>query len=149
METFNYTYHPDMERYIARLVKEWCEHKKIILAVDFDDTISPWRFHDFNYSKVIDLVKEAQNIGAYIVIFTASQIDRYDYIREYCKTTGNFEIDAINENVIDLPYGNHKKIYYNHLLDDRSALLNAMAILFIAMMRIKTDGKNGGENFDV
>jgi len=37
METFNYEYDPNMERYISRLVKEWKEHKKIILCVDFDD----------------------------------------------------------------------------------------------------------------
>lgn len=149
METFNYEYHPNMERYITRLVKEWKEHKKIILATDFDDTLSPWKFDDFFYQEVFKLIKEAKDLGAYIVIFSACKPDRFDYIRNYCKETGGFEIDGINENVIDLPYGNNRKIYYNHLLDDRAGLMQAMAILSIAMMRIKTAGKNGGETFDV
>lgn len=149
METFNYEYNKNMERYIARLTKEWKEHKKIILAVDFDDTISPWKFDDFNYQEVFNLIKEAKSLGAYIVIFSACKAERFPYIREYCKEVGGFDIDGINENVIDLPYGNDKKIYYNHLLDDRTGLMQAMAILSIAMMRVKTDGKNGGDNFDV
>ena len=149
METFNYEYHPNMERYIARLYKEWKEHKKIILAVDFDDTLSPWKFDDFNYEEVFKLVREAKALGAYIVIFSACKPERFDYIRNYCKEVGGFEIDGINENVIELPYGNDRKIYYNHFLDDRTGLMQAMAILSIAMMRIKTEGKNGGDNFDV
>ena len=146
---FEYNYHPSMERYIARLVKEWREHKKIILAVDFDDTLNPWKFNDFNYNEIFKLIKEAKDLGAYIVIFSACKSDRFDYIRSYCKETGGFEIDGINENVIELPYGNDRKIYYNHFLDDRAGLMEAMTILSITMMRIKTDGKNGGDNFDV
>lgn len=149
MENFNYEYDPNMERYISRLVNEWKEHKKILLAIDFDDTLSPWKFDDFSYEEVFKLVREAKELGAYIVIFSACKPERYDYIRNYCKETGGFEIDGINENVIDLPYGNDRKIYYNHFLDDRTALLPAMAILSLAMMRVKTDGKNGGDNFDV
>jgi hypothetical protein len=149
MESFNYEYHPNMERYITRLVREWREHKKILLAVDFDDTLSPWKFDDFNYSEVFKLINQAKELGAYVVIFTACKEERYDYIRKYCKEMGGFEIDGINENVIELPYGNNRKIYYNHLLDDRGGLMQAMAILSIAMMRIKTAGKNGGDNFDV
>lgn len=149
METFNYEYHPNMERYINRLTKEWKEHKKILLACDFDDSLSPWKFDDFNYQEVFKLICEAKELGAYIVIFTACKEDRYDYIRKYCKEVGGFEIDGINENIIELPYGNNRKIYYNHLLDDRAGLMQAMAILSIAMMRVKTDGKNGGVNFDV
>jgi len=149
METFNYEYHPNMERYIARLTKEWKEHKKILLACDFDDSLSPWKFDDFNYEEVFKLIRSAKELGAYIVIFTACKEDRYDYIRKYCNETGGFEIDGINENIIELPYGNERKIYYNHLLDDRAGLMQAMAILSIAMMRVKTDGKNGSENFDV
>lgn len=148
METFNYEYNPNMERYIARLVREWKEHKKIILALDFDDTLSPWKFDDFLYTEVFKLVKEAKELGAYIVIFSACKPERFEYIRTYCREIGGFEVDGINENVIELPYGNDRKIYYNHLLDDRAGLMQAMAILSIAIWRIKTEGKNGGENSD-
>lgn len=149
METFNYEYNPNMERYIARLVREWKEYKKIILAIDFDDTISPWKFDNFMFQQVFKLIRDAQELGAYVVVFSSCKKDRFEYIRQYCRNHGKIEIDGINENVIELPYGNEHKIYYNHLLDDRAGLMEAMVILSIAMMRIKTDGKNGGDNFDV
>ena len=31
-------------------------------------------------------------------------------------------LDSINKNPIPMPYGNHGKIYYNILLDDRAGL---------------------------
>ena len=149
METFNYEYTPNMERYVSRLTKEWKEHKKIIVACDFDDTLSPWKFDDFNFQEVMKLLKEAKQLGAYIVIFTACKPERFAYIEKYCEDNLGFKIDGINENVIDLPYGNHAKIYYNILLDDRTGLMEAMTILHTAMWRVKTDGHNGGNMFDV
>jgi len=128
-------YQKEMEPYIARLHKEWQTHGKIILAVDFDDTVSPWGFKDMDFTPIFKAIKHAQTIGAYVVIFTACKPDRYQYIRDYCKDIGGFDIDGINENVIDLPFGNERKIYYNHLLDDRSALPYSLAILEIATMR--------------
>lgn len=138
METFNYEFDPNTERYIARLHREWKEYGQIILACDFDDTLSPWKFSDFDYKEVFKLIREAKKIGAMVVVFTSCKSDRYQFIRDYCKENG-VEISAINENPIDLPYGNDRKIYYNHLLDDRAGLLQAMAILSITMMRIKCE----------
>jgi len=138
METFDYVYDPNIERHIARLHREWQEHKNIILACDFDDTLSPWKFTDFDYEEVFKLIREAKEIGALVVIFTACKPERYAYIKQYCENHG-FEISSINQNPIELPYGNERKIYYNHLLDDRSGLMQAMTILSIAMMRLKCD----------
>ncbi len=119
-------------KYVERLVKEWDIHGKIIIGVDFDDTISPYRFEKGELQDTIDLIKEAVLVGAYVVIFTACKPHRYKHIKEYCKNI-NLYVDSINENPIKLPFGNQKKIYANIFLDDRGGLEEAKKILRNAM----------------
>lgn len=45
-----------MKKYIERLTKEWIEHGKIIISVDYDDTISPYR-EDFNKEDIDRTIK--------------------------------------------------------------------------------------------
>ncbi len=122
--------------YINRLFKEWKTHGSIILAVDFDSTISPWDSIDNkkDIERCLKLVKDVKSTGAYIVIFTACDPNRYDEIRGYCTKEG-IKVDTINENPITLKYGNARKIYYNHLLDDRSGFIQAMDMLEVAMYK--------------
>lgn len=127
-----------MEKYVNRLFEEWKQHDKIIVAADFDDTISPWR-KDFNtedVNRTIDLLKKSHETGAYIVIFTACNSDRYDDIRKYCQEKG-INISKINENPLDLPYGKNGKIYANIFLDDRAGLSQSLDILETAMYKYR------------
>lgn len=125
----------NVEDYIDRLYEDWTTHGKIIIALDYDDTISQWRFASKeDCIEVIKLVKMAKETGAYVVIHTACAPDRYSEIRSYCQENG-LEVDSINENPIDLPYGNHRKVFANIFLDDRAGLLEAMTILETAMYR--------------
>lgn len=118
-----------MSKYINRLVEEWRTHGKIVLSIDFDDTICPWRLRSQEEcDKTISLIKEAQLVGTYNVIFTACNPDRIPEIRKYCKEKG-INVDSINANPIPLPYGNDRKIYYNLNLCDRSGLTEAENIL--------------------
>ncbi len=123
-------YNNRIYKYAKRLVKEWMEHKKIIISVDFDDTIYSYtkEFDRLDINRTIELVKDARELGAYIVIFTASNIDRYPFIQEYCESI-KLPIDAINKNPIELPYGNTNKIFYNINLCDRSGLCESLDIL--------------------
>lgn len=124
-------------KYARRLIKEWTQHKRIIIAVDFDDTISPWSLNTADdCEKVIKLLKVAVSTGAYIVIFTACNTDRYSEIETYCASKG-LKIDSINTNPINLPYGNQNKIYANIFLDDRAGLDESMQILEFAMYYIR------------
>ena len=134
----------EIDRYIERLVQEWTQHGKIIIACDFDDTISPWRFHNFDFERVINMLKIAQQTGAYIVIFTACNIDRYDEIRKYCADKG-LTIDAINQTPVELPYGKNGKIYANIFIDDRAGLHEALHILETSMYKVRG---NKQTNFD-
>jgi hypothetical protein len=128
-----------MNIYVKRLFEEWKQHGKIIISCDWDDTLSIWN-SSFNnkddIKRCICLLKLAYATGAYIVIFTACGVERYEEIQNDCAEM-QIPISAINSNPIPLPYGNHKKIYYNHNLCDRSGLVGAMDILEEAMYQYR------------
>lgn len=118
-----------MNKYAFRLAEEWKQHGKIIIAVDWDDTLSPWKLHkEHELHPVWSLLKTCKYTGAYITIFTACNEDRYPEIMKYCEKKGLIP-DSINQNPINLPYGNQNKVYANIFLDDRAGLDEAMRIL--------------------
>lgn len=114
---------------VARLVREWGKHRRLIIAVDFDDTVYPYRVEDpSGYGRRIALLRMCQGLGARVVVWTASNPDRYPMIREYLEERG-LRVDAVNENAPGLPFGNWGKIYANIYLDDRGGLAEAEATL--------------------
>ena len=126
-----------IEKYINRLFEEWKLHGKIIISADWDDTIEYWGLNNQDdVERTIKLLQEAHHTGAYIVIFTASDISRYEEIQKHCEEL-KIPISAINKNPIDLPYGNNGKIYANIFLDDRSGLTQALDILEEGMYRYR------------
>lgn len=131
-----------MNKYRNRLYQEWTQHGKIVVAVDFDDTISPWKFKDkedlIELDKTIQVLRVAKETGAFITVWSACDKARFDEIREYCTSKG-LEIDSINENPIDLPYGKDRKIYANIYIDDRAGLHEAIDILEECMYKIRSD----------
>ena len=118
----------DAVPFLDRLIKEWKKNEKIIIACDYDDTIKNWGLH-LSCQRAIDVIREAQAVGAYLTIWTASDYtEREGSIRSYCEANG-LRIDSINKNPIDLPFGHHGKIYANIFIDDRAGLNEALAIL--------------------
>jgi hypothetical protein len=125
------------QRFIERLAEEWETHGKIIIAVDYDDTVSPYRYWDESaadqYHKIWHLLMECQQTGAYIVCHTACNPDRHDEIVGTFSKNGIKDV-SINKTPIDLPYGKSgSKIYANIFLDDRAGLYEAIEILEEAM----------------
>lgn len=113
-----------------RLYKEYKKHPRLIIACDFDDTV--FNFHgypDTDFKRIKNALTECAALDFYIVCFTASQVTRYDFIRKHFSDSMGISLDGINQNVIELPYGNNGKIYYNILLDDRAGLGQALDIL--------------------
>lgn len=121
---------------VERLLKEYKKHGKLILAVDFDDTVYPYHGTTDTHIRTLSLVKAAQDIGFYIVGWTASSPVRYPMINQYFARHGII-LDSINKNPIDLPFGNNGKIYYNLLLDDRAGLGQACDILDAVLAHIR------------
>ena len=131
-------------KYLTRLYQEWKQHGKIIVGVDFDDTISPWKFKDKEslekIDKTIQILRVAHETGAYIVIFTACSPDRYEEIQSYCEKA-KLPIDTINKTPFEIPegYGKGGKIYANIFLDDRAGLDQALDMLNTAMYMVRGD----------
>ena len=140
-------------KYAERLISEWLKYKKIMLSVDFDDTLAPWGFTKeedlLMFDKTIKIILLAKKIGAYVTIFTACSSDRYNHIVDYCLSK-DLKIDSINENPIEVPFGKERKIYYNWNLCDRSGLEQALSILEYACYRVSTENKSSSQiNFDI
>jgi len=133
-------------RCFDRLYKEYKKHKKIIIAVDFDESVFDFKNKGDTYNKVISLLKECQKLNFYICIFTASKPERYNMMKDYMEDIG-IKIDSININpiyaassaLIPLPYGNNGKMYYNILLDDKAGLKQSYDILSRLIKVIKVE----------
>lgn len=125
------------DRCVDRLYKEWKKHPRLVVACDFDD--SCFNFHnypDVSYDRITYLLQECKRLNFFVVCFTASPVSRYGFIREHFKSVIGVEIDGINENVIDTPYGKNGKIFYNIHLDDRCGLGQSMDILETLILKI-------------
>ena len=118
------------KRCVDRLHAEYQKHPRLIVAVDFDDTV--FNFHNYpdtDYDRIKAVLKRCAALKFYIVCFTASPINRYSFIREHFLHEYKIPLDGINQNVIDSLYGKNGKIYFNILLDDRAGLSQALEIL--------------------
>lgn len=115
----------------TRLLKEWIEHKELIIAVDFDNTVFDYHRQGHDYSEIAEILRRAKKIGAYIIVFTAAEEERYDFIKNFMDRW-DIPYDNINENKPGLPFTG-RKIYYNILLDDRAGLYSAFQGLLYAI----------------
>lgn len=129
-----------MDKYTQRLVNEWRQHGKIIIAVDYDSTISYWPTieNTEDIQRVIDMLQVAHNTGAYIVVFTACKSDRFESIQKHCEEK-RIPISGINVTPIETPYGKDGKVYANVFLDDRAGLIQALDMLEEAMYIIRSE----------
>lgn len=139
-------------RFLNRLINEWEQYGKIIIAVDFDDTISPFRYDDeeakFLYNRVWNLLEVSYQTGAYIVCHTACNPDRYTEIKHLFNQNGIPEV-YINETPIDLPYGNKgSKVYANIFLDDRAGLNEALEMLETALWQQRSKLQSNRLNYE-
>lgn len=109
-----------------RLIKEWNEHGKIIVAFDFDGTVFDYLGTGSTHEKVIGLLKEIQN-DAHIYCFSARNEEDYNFLESQIKEK-DILCDGINIDYDFIKFRGRKP-YYNILLDDRSGLSSAKSIL--------------------
>ena len=127
---------------VDRLLREYHIHKRLIVALDFDDTVFDYHGTGDHYTSVLEIIRECQSLGFYIVLFTGSDKTQWSAQCEYLSKKG-IVVDSINKNPITLPFGNYGKVYFNILLDDRSGLGQSIEILSRTVTAIKM-----GENSD-
>ena len=105
---------------VERLMREYRTHKRLIVAVDFDDTVFDYHEIGINSQEIVALLRTCKQLGFYIMLFTAApRIDDWAVQRQYMKDIG-CNVDAVNANPLPLPFGHDGKPYYNILLDDRT-----------------------------
>jgi hypothetical protein len=126
------------DNFYQRLEKEYQKYGRLIIAVDFDDTIFDTYHHgQENFEEMISLLKRWQNHSK-IILWSCSLPERYPIMIEFCNSYG-LRVDAINENVEPVKYDhlNHcRKIYANVYLDDRAGMLWAKEALEILIDKI-------------
>ncbi len=121
---------------LNRLGTEYQKHKKLVVALDFDDTVYDFHKQGHRYDLVLGLIRRCQKLGFYIMLFTGSEPDRHLSQAAYLLENGII-VDSVNENPFPMPIGNHGKPYYNILLDDRAGLGEAFNTLNILVDRIE------------
>lgn len=141
-------------KYTQRLYEEWKKHGKLVIAADHDSTIFPYKGefdidNKEDIDRCVELLKQCQATGCYLVIHTACREDRYDDIIRYCEQIG-LKVDSINKTPIDIPFGKTgSKPYANIFIDDRSGMIEAMDILESALYQyrgyLKSQQKDTGE----
>lgn len=127
----------DNQNAVNRLVKEWKEHGKIIIAYDFDNTVYDYHKEGHSYEQVISLLQECKEFGAYCVVFTAKADEEFPEMIQYLDEN-QIPYDAINDNVPVVSF-NGRKIYYNILLDDRAGLKASYDILKETLHKVRYD----------
>ena len=114
--------------YIQKLFNDWINHGRIIICIDYDQTILPYQqFEKEICPIVVSTVKEAQKLGATLVLFTCRNGEMLEKAKTYCNSI-NLSFDQINPIDPFLPEYSHKP-YCNIMLDDKAGLPYSLFIL--------------------
>jgi hypothetical protein len=130
---------------VERLWREYETHKRLIVAVDYDDTVFDFHKRTHLHGYILRLLRRCKEAGFYVVLFSASAPERHPEMLAYMESHG-VEVDSVNRNPIPLPFGHHGKIYYNILLDDRAGLGQAAEILEEVLRRRDDNRLSSGES---
>lgn len=122
---------------LKRLRREWKEHGGLIVAVDFDSTLCPYRDYEVESDTEIvrELVRELYNYGCTIIIWTAAEKERHEGQKQWLKDN-NISWHHFNEQPTASKYDS-RKVYANAFLDDRAG----MSEVFSALSQVLTEVK--------
>lgn len=102
---------------LQRLIDQYKKQQKIIIAYDFDDTVSPFWCADCG--RVQSVLRELRNtLDAYFIVFTSNT--DYEKIKKFL-SKNDIPYDSINENAPFTPLKGGK-LFYNVFLDDKAGL---------------------------
>ena len=121
----------DISTQLGVLLEQYKKHGKIIVAYDFDDTVSPFRGD--SCAQVIQLIKDLRPY-AYLICFTARTPENQIKAAEYLKAN-SIPYDFINKQWDGSEISG--KLFYNQLLDDKAGLYESYLILaeFLEIVR--------------
>jgi hypothetical protein len=136
------------DKYVSKLLDQYRKHKTLVVAVDFDDTISPYNVNTKEeLQPIIDLLRHTiDNLKFRVVIYTARNKRDFYHIIEFCNDN-DLGVEGININLIK-SHGNDGKIMYNLLLDDKAGLEQAFDILKQVVKIIEEEVNNDARGVD-
>jgi hypothetical protein len=124
---FNHPFNKDKIK--SRLLEDYDIHNgKLVIGVDFDNTIYDTHNVGGDFSCVIDLVKECINMDMIICLYTSSQT--YEDIErkiDIFKDIFGKEPDYVNMSPLSM---GADKPFFNILLDDRAGLEESWEVLY-------------------
>jgi hypothetical protein len=109
---------------LNRLIDDYREHGKLIIAFDFDNTVSDYWGKGDEYPFVEFLLRKSKEQGHTLILFTCKSGYAATLAANECSKKG-YGPDLINTS----PVLNTVKPYYNILLDDRAGLRSASNVL--------------------
>ena len=113
----------DKDKQLKVLLEQYKKFGKIIVAFDFDDTVSPFRGD--SCEQVKKLIRDLRPY-ARLICFTARTPDNQMEAEEYLKAN-NIPYDFINREWTGSEISG--KLFYNQLLDDKAGLYESYMIL--------------------
>lgn len=124
-----------LDKYVDKLYNVWVEHKNIIIAVDFDDTLCPWNTASKEFCReLIDLLIECKQFGAKLMLYTCRDGHSLEEAIDYCEQH-NLTFNRVNPS--GTQFGLSCKPFYNILLDDKAGLEQAFTVLCLALQKYK------------
>ena len=108
-----------------RLVEQYKKMDRLIIAYDFDDTVSP--YYSSSCNRAASAIRMAREyLNAYLIVYTCNQDE--EKLKKYLDKE-KIPYDAINENAPFIHFNKKGKLYYNLLLDDKAGLHQAISDL--------------------
>lgn len=128
------------ETCVNRLLEEWDKYGRLIVAYDFDSTVSPYKDDPADScEQMIELLKECKRAGCTMIVFTARPYSEFGMVKKYLDEKG-IPYDYINENDPMVSVPNSRKIFYNIFFDDRCALAATYEIMVRVLDRKMGNG---------
>lgn len=111
-----------------KLLEVYKEHGKIIVGLDFDDTVFPLVDNEYIRERCDNVIEAVKLVSEYAVIclYTAASDQEIKYKQYILARLG---ITAHYTNDSPVKFGNSRKPYFNILLDDKAGLNEALEIL--------------------
>jgi hypothetical protein len=112
-----------------KLIRTFSEHRKIIIGLDFDDTIFPLTISEYieeRCARVQSLIKSFKKEDIVLCIYTVSDNSSLKY-KEFILHSLDINFDYVNRSPVII--GNGDKPFFNILLDDKAGLNESIEIL--------------------
>ncbi|ADO59890.1 hypothetical protein [Paenibacillus polymyxa] len=128
-------YYLEDRNVINRLIREWKQYGRLVIAYDFDNTVFDYHGEGHSYENIVKLLRDCKEEGAYLIVFTSRRDEELPFVCKYLNDK-HIPYDSINEQPPFLNFEG-RKIYYNILLDDRAGLQSAFSSLCAALQYVQ------------